>query len=753
MLSLNAQAHYVVSRSLRWSFAAWKVHGSSWGSVEAETESLCNTNYQTPPFLVSSLCRVHFTDEMEGCTGLADLPPEIILETASYLDITSLNSLSQTTRALHAVLSSMLYTRGATHVGKTTTPLIWAVQTGHNSVIEKLLEKAADPTAIANSTTAFHKAVHCFNTKALSLLLQKVPCPSTRNASGHTPLRLAARRRRVVLFRIILDASPGKYQEDNDDWAGALEIAVSHGHVAAARRLLEAAPPVSAEFPVYNEHASTILTASLNGDNRMIELLREFSWDYWGPLGGHMTSPLHVAAEKGHVKVMQLLISYGADMNAREGRDVTPLHRAVSGGQLAAAKFLLNAGADVKAITSDGNTPFHRSAFDGDLEITALLIAAGAAVHAHNRYELTPLSSAISGGCQAVSKVLIESGATVSATNPTKRPPLFEAAELGQSEVVHLLLSRGAAQAMVADENQGFSPLAAAAHGGYTDLIQPLVDAGFDASSSLYHAVRADDLPDRDGNLPVIRELIRCGADVDYRDPTWGYVLDGALLLKKPDVLGILLEAGADISKTNDGAPVLHVAAKRAVAAEFIEPLIKHGADIRALDRKNQTALHAAVERGGIDTIQALLDAGIPTDAYDASGMTALHYAAREDAAEYARIIKQLISAGADVNAQDNDGWTPLHLATSHEFSEIHSVLTDAGADLVAPDKFGQTPLHLAASASNTTLYRRLLKLCIRNGLDYMTESIFGLTIVEEAARIGCVPIFCQPGRRSRWRI
>jgi hypothetical protein len=57
---------------------------------------------------------------------------------------------------------------------------------------------------------------------------------------------------------MIIDASPGKYLEKNSDWAGALEIAVSQGHVAAARCLLEAAPRVSAEFPVYKEHASTI---------------------------------------------------------------------------------------------------------------------------------------------------------------------------------------------------------------------------------------------------------------------------------------------------------------------------------------------------------------------------------------------------------------------------------------------------------------------------------------------------------------
>jgi ankyrin repeat protein len=121
--------------------------------------------------------------------------------------------------------------------------------------------------------------------------------------------------------------------------------------------------------------------------------------------------------------------------------------------------------------------------------------------------------------------------------------------------------------------------------------------------------------------------------------------------------------------------------------------------------------------------------------------MTALHYAAREDAAEYARAIQQLLTACADVNAQDHDGWTPLHLAASHECSEIHSALIDGGANIVTQDKFRQTPLHVAASESNTTLFRRLLKLCICRGLEYMTESIFRVPIVEEAAKVGCVPI------------
>ncbi|KAL4863933.1 hypothetical protein BDV12DRAFT_201575 [Aspergillus spectabilis] len=173
---------------------------------------------------------------------LDDLPSELILDVGSYLWMEDLNPLVRTAKIFHTLLSSPLYALGATHVGQQTTPLIWAVKERQNSVIRRLLEMGADPCAIppADVTTAYHEAVICFNTEALKLLLEKLPCPYIMNKRHRTPLLQAVHHRRVVMLRMILDAAPRAYPDEKGEWAEALRIAVENENVGASRCLLEA---------------------------------------------------------------------------------------------------------------------------------------------------------------------------------------------------------------------------------------------------------------------------------------------------------------------------------------------------------------------------------------------------------------------------------------------------------------------------------------------------------------------------------
>lgn len=55
----------------------------------------------------------------------------------------------------------------------------------------------------------------------------------------------------------------------------------------------------------------------------------------------------------------KLLISLGADVNARNATGVSPLHIAASSGATVVAEAPLKAGADVKAKTNNGETALH----------------------------------------------------------------------------------------------------------------------------------------------------------------------------------------------------------------------------------------------------------------------------------------------------------------------------------------------------------------------------------------------------------
>ena len=78
---------------------------------------------------------------------------------------------------------------------------------------------------------------------------------------------------------------------------------------------------------------------------------------------GNQNTPLHIAADCGHAKVVAALIKAGADVNRVDACNVTPLHRACSrdssrdDSRVEPALLLLRNGAAVNVRDDDGDTP------------------------------------------------------------------------------------------------------------------------------------------------------------------------------------------------------------------------------------------------------------------------------------------------------------------------------------------------------------------------------------------------------------
>lgn len=65
---------------------------------------------------------------------------------------------------------------------------------------------------------------------------------------------------------------------------------------------------------------------------------------------------LHHAARNGDIKVVEQLVSYGADVNARSDHEHFPLYCAAGHGHLETTQYLVENGADLQARLSDGKT-------------------------------------------------------------------------------------------------------------------------------------------------------------------------------------------------------------------------------------------------------------------------------------------------------------------------------------------------------------------------------------------------------------
>ena len=89
---------------------------------------------------------------------------------------------------------------------------------------------------------------------------------------------------------------------------------------------------------------------------------------------------------------IRVLISEGADVNARSRSGWTPLMYAASNSNLEIVQLLLEKGADVNARNTAGWTPLLHAAQFSSSEIVELLIEKGADVNARGTLGMTPLS-------------------------------------------------------------------------------------------------------------------------------------------------------------------------------------------------------------------------------------------------------------------------------------------------------------------------------------------------------------------------
>ena len=305
-------------------------------------------------------------------------------------------------------------------------------------------------------------------------------------------------------------------------------------------------------------------------------------WDHTFDL-----SAIHVAAEGGHVQVVENLLRYGA--NKETLSYVTrkrPLHLAVSAGHLDMVRYLLDNSTNIASKDGDGSQAIHLAAQGGSTEMLGLLLGYGAAIDSAMSDGAQPLHKASQNPDKADAiRFLCYQGANIEAEihggrtllyGVVKgRTPLFCACLHNAVDNMKTLLELGAAHSP-----QGLSILDIALQCGYIQAIRLLLEHGLDP------------------NGPVIGR-----PSALHRLTAWDIDLHNSCDLPKyPEIVELLLEHGADgdLQDSNGDTP-LHCLCSRSeiqigLQIQLAKILLRTMRDVDTINFAGRTALGVSVE-------------------------------------------------------------------------------------------------------------------------------------------------------------
>ena len=403
--------------------------------------------------------------------------------------------------------------------------------------------------------------------------------------------------------------------------------------------------------------------------------------------------PVIDATKRGDVEEVRALIQQGADVNEAYGDGMTALHWAAERGDLRVAEVLIAAGASVEAGTRIGHyTPLHIAAKAGRPEVVAALIEAGVDVNvATTNSGATPLHLAASAGSADVIRLLVQHGADVnSGDGAAGQTPLMFAVAFNRVDAIRALLEAHADPA-VTSKVIDLEALGERNEAMTLRFWELMVGFYGDEAGTVYSPAPS-----------VLEAAIQASRQDDVAPPTeeekeW---LSDYARNKRPG------RGRAQVSTSGGMTALLHAA--RAGNQEAAMVLLDAGADIEQRSAEGVSPLLMALINGRYDLALRLIERGAdPTVAVDDSGLTPLYavlntewigktFFAQPVVQEYQEathydVMRALLEAGVDPNARlTKDLW--------FNFNRYHPV-----------DHTGATPFWRAAHGLDVEAMKMLV--------------------------------------------
>ncbi len=421
---------------------------------------------------------------------------------------------------------------------------------------------------------------------------------------------------------------------------------------------------------------------------------------------------LEEAAEKGYLGLVRYFIEKKDQfIDTQNSTGWTPLHIAALKNHLTIVEYLVQKGADINMVNHAGYNALQIAVFNGHLSIVKYLLGKLSPFPSHKILDRTLLQGAASNGHLAVLRYLLSQNELLSLEN------VFDYNILNR-----IALNRHFSIIEYLNQEKNISLLSPreAAEKGYLGLAQYLFEKrnvqhingkDHEGQTSLHKAAA-------NGHLDLVRYLISQKADLNSVDEQGKTPLNLAIQKNHLNVVQYLIEEekiNVNVLDTFGSTPLDSAAMNGYL--DMVQYLVRQGAELSTENKTNREFSHSLIFNHHFSVIQYLVN-------QDKMTLPNVWEAAKKG---YLDIVRYFITTQAEsVRATDDLGQTPLHQAASYGRLAVVEYLVHKGAKLDHKDKLGNTPLYQAASNGHLMTLHFLIERLIKQGAELaVKQSIF----------------------------
>lgn len=403
--------------------------------------------------------------------------------------------------------------------------------------------------------------------------------------------------------------------------------------------------PVAVQSKEDKRLAEAVLSNDLKTIMNIIDNGRNIEYTIYGGM-----TPLMLAAENSSFETVKLLIDKGANVNAYNtylnpgiqckcpqqnynnvsydkndydpGHNKTVLMYAMNNKDLKVAELLLDKGANINAKDLLRKTVLMYAVDKNNLQMVKLLIDRGANTNAEDSRRENVLFYALAKNNLQIMELLIDRGANINAKD---RYPNVKIKYLNDNETV----------------------LMKALSSGNLKMAKLLIDKGAiisDRYTLLISAIESN-------NLETINFMISKGININETDKCGNTALMKASMLESAEIINFLIDKGANINAADvDGKNALFLAVEKSrgiKTLETIKLLVARGVNINWTDKNGETVLFYALRNEyGFPFLQYfIVDKKMDVTVKNKSNQTPLMVATQYENAKAVELIKKTTGA------------------------------------------------------------------------------------------------------------